>query len=136
MLSYILSLTIVITGNVILNCVACTADCTFNLRDLIFTIFKGITVLIVMVGLYFVGHLNPTIIRISMENMSVNFSEAVVLIFVGAIAKYGYDIVIKLLKILDLNHVSTEFPESMADMFNTENEKGTESRNDHDNNPS
>jgi len=95
-------------SNLILNSLIKVQSLKFCWINLRFEIVRYITILLVVMVLYYTGGLIPDLIVISINEVYVNLQTAVNIVLIAAITKLGFDCTRKLITFFGINSLVTK----------------------------
>ena len=98
-------LIIVIGCNIILGGLIGKLNYEFSFSKFFSGIFKGALIFVVIGAVYFLGVLNPDLIKVVINGVTVSFKDAITFVFMAAVSSYGYEIVNKLIILFKLDNI-------------------------------
>lgn len=96
-------LALVMIANIVLGAVKSKLASLFDKNKLKDGIVKSVAVWGSMVLLYIAGTIKPDMAAITINDQTLTIHSAIIIIFTGAIAKYGTDSIIKLLDLFKIS---------------------------------
>lgn len=102
MKNIIIGLICVMVANILLGATLSKFKDNFSWNALFKGVFKAVCVCLGVGLIYYCGYLNPSILAVNIDGVSMNLIDALELVFTAGIVFYGYQCIMKLKEMLNL----------------------------------